>query len=56
MALWLGCLIGHEGLVMVLVLLAVTTNYTVIERLNYIRCKLNSRPAVTADPVQQGSS
>ena len=55
-ALGLGCLIGHEGLVMVLVLLAVTTNYTVIERLNYIRCKLNASPAVTGDPLQQGSS
>ena len=55
-ALGLGCLIGHEGLVMALVLLAVTTNYTVIERLNYIRGKLNSNSTVTGDPVQQGSS
>jgi CDP-diacylglycerol--glycerol-3-phosphate 3-phosphatidyltransferase len=55
-ALGLGCLIGYEGLVMVLVLLAVTTNYTVIERLNYIRSKLNSNTTVTADPVRQGST
>ena len=41
-ALAVGGLYGHEGLVFVLVLLAVTTNYTVFERLTYIRNKLNS--------------
>ena len=38
-------LIGHEGLVFVLVVLAVTTNYTVVERLAYIRNKLKAAPA-----------
>ena len=32
-ALALGSLMGHQGLVFALVLLAVTTNYTVVERL-----------------------
>ena len=41
-ALGLGSLIGHQGLVFVLVLLAVTTNYTVIERLAHIRNRLKS--------------
>ena len=42
----LGGLAGHEGLVFVLVVLAVTTNYTVVERLAYIRNKLKpSAPA-----------
>lgn len=41
-ALALGGLVGHEGLVFVLVVLAVTTNYTVVERLAYIRNKLKS--------------
>jgi CDP-diacylglycerol--glycerol-3-phosphate 3-phosphatidyltransferase len=55
MSLGLGCLIGHNGLVFVLALLAVTTNYTVVERLTYIRNKLNaaSNPAGSA---QQASS
>ncbi|MEW6750934.1 MAG: CDP-alcohol phosphatidyltransferase family protein [Candidatus Latescibacterota bacterium] len=48
-ALALGGLYGHEGLIFVLVVLAVTTNYTVIERLAHIRNKLkaaaNSAPA-----------
>ena len=55
-ALGLGCLIGHQGLIMVLVLLAVTTNYTVVERLTYIRNKLNSNTSAPGDPLQQGSS
>ena len=50
-ALALGGLYGHEGLVLVLVILAVTTNYTVIERLAYIRNKLKSAPP----PQTQGS-
>jgi len=41
-ALALGGLYGHEGLVFILVVLAVTTNYTVIERLAHIRNKLKS--------------
>ena len=41
-ALALGSLVGHQGLVFVLVLLAVTTNYTVIERLAHIRNRLKS--------------
>ena len=41
-ALGLGSLTGHQGLVFVLVLLAVTTNYTVIERLAHIRNRLKS--------------
>lgn len=44
-ALAIGGLIGHEGLVFVLVVLAVTTNYTVVERLAYIRNKLKAAPA-----------
>ena len=51
-ALALASLLGHQGLVLVLVLLAVTTNYTVIERLAHIRNRLKS----TANPpasVQQ---
>ena len=55
LALALGCLVGHSGLVFVLVLLAVTTNYTVIERLAHIRNKLNAGANPPA-PVQQGSS
>ena len=43
-ALAVGGMIGHEGLVFVLVLLAVTTNYTVVERLAYIRNKLKATP------------
>lgn len=41
-ALAIGGIVGHEGLVFVLVVLAVTTNYTVIERLAYIRNKLKT--------------
>lgn len=44
-ALAIGGLVGHEGLVFVLVVLAVTTNYTVVERLAYIRNKLKASPA-----------
>ena len=47
-ALAVGGLIGHEGLVFVLVVLAVTTNYTVVERLAYIRNKLKAAPAPTS--------
>lgn len=43
-ALALGGMYGHEGLVFVLVVLAVTTNYTVIERLAYIRNKMQAPP------------
>ena len=42
LVLALGGLYGHGGLVFVLVVLAVTTNYTVIERLTHIRNKLKS--------------
>jgi len=52
-ALALGGLYGHEGLVFILVVLAVTTNYTVIERLTHIRNKLKS--AAGSAPIQ-GSS
>jgi phosphatidylinositol phosphate synthase len=41
-ALAAGGLLGHKGLILVLVVLAVTTNYTVLERLTYIRNKLKS--------------
>ena len=41
-ALAAGGLVGHEGLAFVLVLLAVTTNYTVIERLAHIRNRLKA--------------
>ena len=41
-ALALGGLFGHDGLALVLVVLAVTTNYTVVERLTHIRNKLKS--------------
>lgn len=41
-ALALGGLYGHEGLLLVLVILAVTTNFTVIERLAHIRNKMKS--------------
>jgi CDP-diacylglycerol--glycerol-3-phosphate 3-phosphatidyltransferase len=44
----LGGIVGHEGLVGVLVVLAVTTNYTVIERLAHIRKKLKSSAGSTA--------
>lgn len=49
----IGGLLGHEGLVFVLVVLAVTTNYTVIERLAYIRNKLNDQPNSSPSPVSQ---
>jgi len=52
-ALALGGLYGHEGLVFILVVLAVTTNYTVIERLAHIRNKLKS--SASSAPIQ-GSS
>lgn len=41
-ALAIGGLFGHSGLILVLFALAVTTNYTVLERLTYIRKKLKS--------------
>ncbi len=47
----LGSLLGHAGLVFVLVILAVTTNFTVIERLAHIRNKLKSSPNPPA-PIQ----
>tara|TARA_Y100000588_G_scaffold288567_2_gene306979 strand:- start:1593 stop:2198 length:606 start_codon:yes stop_codon:yes gene_type:complete len=47
-ALALGGLLGHHGLAFVLVVLAVTTNYTVIERLTYIRNKLKSGTSPSA--------
>ncbi|MFA6107905.1 MAG: CDP-alcohol phosphatidyltransferase family protein [Candidatus Latescibacterota bacterium] len=43
-ALAMGGLYGHGGLIFVLALLAVTTNYTVVERLTYIRNKLKDSP------------
>ncbi len=46
-ALALGGLYGHEGLVFVLVVLAVTTNYTVIERLAHIRNKMKAAHSAT---------
>ena len=49
-ALAVGGLVGHEGLVFVLVVLAVTTNYTVVERLAYIRNKLKAAPAQASGP------
>ena len=49
MALAVGGLVGHEGLAFALVLLAVTTNYTVIERLAYIRNRLKS-PSPPSQP------
>jgi CDP-diacylglycerol---glycerol-3-phosphate 3-phosphatidyltransferase len=49
-ALALGGLYGHEGLILALVILAVTTNFTVIERLAYIRNKLKSNAG--SAPVQ----
>jgi CDP-diacylglycerol--glycerol-3-phosphate 3-phosphatidyltransferase len=51
-ALAVGSLMGHQGLVFVLALLAVTTNFTVVERLAYIRNKLKSSPSTS---IQQGS-
>ena len=46
----LGGLYGHEGLVIILVVLAVTTNYTVVERLAHIRKKHKSE---TSPPTIQ---
>ena len=43
-----GGLLGHGGLVAALAVLAVTTNYTVIERLTYIRKKMKSGARSTA--------
>lgn len=55
--LGVGSFFGHDSLVFVLVVLAVTTNYTVLERLAYIRKRLKtagtlegSTPPATADP------
>ncbi len=48
--LGLGCLTGHYGLVFVLSILAVTTNYTVLERLSYIRAKLKQTEPSTIQP------
>lgn len=47
-ALALGGLYGHEGLLLVLVILAVTTNFTVIERLAHIRNKMKAAPSPPA--------
>ena len=47
-----GSLFGYEGLVFVLVTLAVTTNYTVFERLAHIRSRLNSGAAGTSPPAK----
>ena len=44
-----GCFFGHQGLVFVLVVLAVTTNYTVLERLVYIRKRLRAELPADAD-------
>ena len=52
-ALALGGLYGPEGLKFILVILAVTTNYTVIERLTHIRNRLKT--GASSAPVQ-GSS
>jgi len=49
-ALAVGGLFGHQGLIVVLVILAVTTNFTVLERLAYIRNRLKSGPA--SSPLQ----
>ena len=49
-ALALGGLYGHDGLVLVLVILAVTTNYTVIERLVHIRKKSKANPSASTTP------
>lgn len=51
-ALALGGLYGHEGLLLVLVILAVTTNFTVIERLAHIRNKMKTTasPPATLQP------
>ena len=46
----LGGLCGHEGLVIILVVLAVTTNYTVVERLAHIR---NKQKSGTSPPTIQ---
>jgi len=46
-ALALGGIVGRRSLIFALVLLAVTTNLTVLERLAYIRNKLKSRPRPT---------
>ena len=48
----LGGLCGHEGLVIILVVLAVTTNYTVVERLAHIR---NKQKSGTRPPTIQES-
>jgi len=55
--LGVGCLFGHEGLVFVLVVLAVTANYTVLERMLYIRRRLNAAAseAPPASPESEGS-
>ena len=51
-ALVVGSLMGHQGLVFALVLLAVTTNYTVVERLAHIRNRLKSCPNSPASAQQ----
>jgi CDP-diacylglycerol--glycerol-3-phosphate 3-phosphatidyltransferase len=50
-ALALGGLYGHDGLVFVLIILAVTTNYTVVERLAHIRNKTKASQAPST-PLQ----
>ena len=47
-ALALGAAYGHEGLVFILVVLAITTNYTVVERLAHIRNKMRASSPATA--------
>lgn len=51
----LGGLVGHQGLVFVLVVLAVTTNYTVIERLAHIRNRLKAPHPGPSPSPQTGS-
>jgi len=52
-ALALGGLYGHDGLIFILVVLAVTTNYTVVERLAHIRNKLKSNASSAS--IQESS-
>ena len=51
-ALCAGSLFGYEGLAFVLVVLAVTTNFTVLERLAYIRRKLKSGTPGASTPAE----
>jgi CDP-diacylglycerol--glycerol-3-phosphate 3-phosphatidyltransferase len=49
-ALCTGSMFGHDGLIFVLVVLAVTTNYTVLERLIHIRRQLRGASPQSPDP------